>query len=208
MNSEQRIFQVFRSGLHTAMDGRTMEFSDHDLQATAFGFDPTVRPACLTLGHPRDDCPNLGEVKRLFARQGKLYAVAQPSDTLVDLVRRGHYRHVSASFLPPSHRDNPTPGAYYLKHVGFLGATPPAVKGMTPPEFADGVVSLDFCDAGGTLDFSEGMTQYDPFDFAAPRGYGCDPARLAQHRLVMRCQQLFPDLSYADACDLALGLTF
>lgn len=29
------------------------------------------------------------------------------------------------------------PGVYYLRHVGFLGAQPPAVKGLKPVEFAD-----------------------------------------------------------------------
>lgn len=45
---------------------------------------------------------------------------------------------------------------YYLRHVGFLGAEPPAIKGLQPIEFsesdkADDAVTL-------TLDFSETQT--------------------------------------------------
>ena len=32
--------------------------------------------------------------------------------------------------------NNPTPGRYYLKHVGFLGAIQPAVDGLRPVEFS------------------------------------------------------------------------
>lgn len=33
---------------------------------------------------------------------------------------------------------NPKPDTYHLRHVGLLGAEPPAVKGLRPVEFAGG----------------------------------------------------------------------
>ena len=41
------------------------------------------------------------------------------------------------AFTPPDHPSNPVPNAYYLRHVGFLGAQPPAVKGLGEARFAD-----------------------------------------------------------------------
>lgn len=52
--------------------------------------------------------------------------------------------------LPPYGPANPKPGAYYLRHVGFLGAQPPAVKGLAPVEFAespeDDLLLVEFAD--------------------------------------------------------------
>ncbi len=41
------------------------------------------------------------------------------------------------------------PGVYYLRHVGFLGAQPPAIKGLAPVEFADDAdaVTIEFGEA-------------------------------------------------------------
>ncbi len=43
----------------------------------------------------------------------------------------GRYKKVSASFYQPDSPNNPVPtGVFYLRHVGFLGAQPPAIKGL------------------------------------------------------------------------------
>ncbi|WP_275100142.1 peptidase [Sedimenticola hydrogenitrophicus] len=63
------------------------------------------------------------------------------------MVDKGRFKKVSASFYPPTHPANPVPGVYYLRHVGFLGAQPPAVKGLKAVEFADeadGIVTIEF----------------------------------------------------------------
>ena len=63
------------------------------------------------------------------------------------LLKAGRFKKRSASFYPPGHPSNPTPDRPYLRHVGFLGAQPPAVKGLA-----------DFADAGEpppTYDFDE-----------------------------------------------------
>ncbi|MCA0405598.1 MAG: hypothetical protein LCH39_05550 [Proteobacteria bacterium] len=53
-----------------------------------------------------------------------------------DQVRQKRYAKVSASFYMPDAGNNPTPGSYALKHVGFLGAAAPAVKGLKQAQFA------------------------------------------------------------------------
>lgn len=71
--------------------------------------------------------------------------------TCAELGAAGRYKKVSASFYRPDAPCNPKPGAYYLRHVGFLGAQPPAVKSLKAIEFADGedgdVVTVQFANA-------------------------------------------------------------
>jgi hypothetical protein len=52
-------------------------------------------------------------------------------------VQAGAYKKVSASLYTPDHPSNPKPGSYYLRHVGFLGAQPPAIKGLEAISFSD-----------------------------------------------------------------------
>ncbi|MFV2030789.1 2-oxoacid:acceptor oxidoreductase, partial [Neisseria sp. S1] len=63
------------------------------------------------------------------------------------LVKAGRYKKVSASFYPPGSPSNPVPGKWYVRHVGFLGAHPPAVKGLAPINFADGEQFVEFSEA-------------------------------------------------------------
>jgi hypothetical protein len=66
---------------------------------------------------------------------------------LIDLVRSGNYKKISASFFSPYHGDNPAPGIWCLRHVGFLGAVPPAVKGMEALAFSE-TSAVDFAEHG------------------------------------------------------------
>ena len=73
-----------------------------------------------------------------------------------EAVSAGRYKKVSASFFPPTAKNNPVPGVYYLKHVGFLGGAAPAVSGLgtvTDPAFADGEddVVIEFSDADANI---------------------------------------------------------
>ncbi|WP_282268449.1 hypothetical protein [Stenotrophomonas sp. PS02298] len=133
-----RAFQCFSAGNHTDSKGRKGVYSHSDLVNMAAGFDPKRYRAPLVLGHPDDDrrAASYGETQGLLALEGKLFAIADVNDTLLGLVRRGSYKNVSSSFFPPNHPDNPRPGSYYLRHIGFLGSVPPAVKGMEPLAFA------------------------------------------------------------------------
>ena len=197
-----KLFQIFRAGTFTAMKGQQLTFNESDLNNMAAAFDPQRRPAPLVLGHPEDDQPAMGQALKLLSKNGKLYAQALVSAVLEKLVKDQRYAKISASFLAPFADDNPTPGAYYLKHVGFLGATPPAVKGMEPPSFAardDGVC------------FGEVETIASPTASLvfSTSGLTCDPERLALHRLATEYREACPALSYSEAVTLAQdALTF
>lgn len=131
---------IFRAGSWVSMSGAEVSLTADDVQATADAYDPSVREAPLVLGHPKTDDPALGWVAGLSARDGELFAVTKDvSPRLTDLVATGSYRKISSAFIPPSSKSNPTPGVWYLRHVGFLGAAIPAVHGMRDAELAAGV---------------------------------------------------------------------
>ena len=130
---------IFRTGRQTASSGTTLDFTEADLLACAQGYDPALHEAPIVVGHPKDNAPAFGWVKSLSYKEGSLQAEPhQVDEAFAELVRLGRYKKISASFYLPDAAANPKPGAYYLRHVGFLGAQPPAVKGLRDASFADG----------------------------------------------------------------------
>lgn len=129
---------IFRPGTHTSAAGAVLSFTEADLAAAAAAYDPAVHEAPIVVGHPRGDAPAYGWVSGLSFAEGEL--VAQPAQidaAFSELVSAGRFKKVSASFYTPDSPTNPKPGAYYLRHVGFLGALPPAIKGLRPVEFGE-----------------------------------------------------------------------
>jgi len=139
--------QIFRAGRHTANSGQTLAFSDGDLEAAAKAYDPKKHEAPLVVGHPTTNAPAYGWVKSIEYSDGLLSAEPQQVDPeFQEMVKAGRFKKISASFYLPDSPQNPAPGSFYLRHVGFLGAQPPAVKGLKDAAFADsevGVVSFD-----------------------------------------------------------------
>ena len=137
---------IFRTGTHTDMGGRTLEFTESHLKASAAAYDPEKWAAPLVVGHPAHDSPSYGEVGALSVNGPDLEAMPINVDpAFAELVRARRFKSVSASFYLPDSPSNPVPGVYYPRHVGFLGAQPPALKGLRAVEFAaneTGVVSF------------------------------------------------------------------
>lgn len=157
MNTSKPI-QIFKPGKHTAMSGQSFAFSESDLAATVAAYDPAKYEAPLTIGHPKHDKPRFGGVGALSYSEG--FMDAQPKDVLPEFaewVGKKMFTSVSASFYAPDAPNNPVPGVYYLRHVGFLGAQPPAVKGLNQH-------GLSFsADEQGVIEFSDG---YDDMNVA------------------------------------------
>lgn len=161
---------IFRPGRHTAMQGTTIDFGESDLIATAKAYDPARHEAPLVIGHPAADAPAWGWVGSLTADTHGLFAAPRQLDaSFAEMVRAGRFKKISASFYAPDNPHNPVPGVWYLRHVGFLGAQPPAVKGLAPVNFAEGdtdegCVSFDFAESPGLLrwlaDIFRGLREY------------------------------------------------
>lgn len=144
---------IFKSGKHIAMGGGSFDFSESDLAATVKAYDPALHEAPLVIGHPKHDAPAAGWVKSLTATSTGLIAEPQQVDVqFAEQVASGSYKKISASFYHPDAANNPVPGVYYLRHVGFLGAQPPSVKGLRPIELAEGEEGVvEFGDFGDSI---------------------------------------------------------
>ena len=130
----RRMLQIFRTGKHAKA------LTPKVLAATAAAYDPNKHEAPLVVGHPVHDAPAHGWVASLSYDDTSQLLNAEPTQinpTFAEAVNAGRYKKISASFYTPGHPANPTPNDYYLRHVGFLGAQTPAVKGMRPVQFSD-----------------------------------------------------------------------
>ena len=155
---------IFRAGRHRAMDGKFYEFSEAAVAAIAAGYDPAVHQAPYVLGHPKRDqsAPAWGWVDKLVVEDGQLVAIASSVDpAFSEGVKAGRYRFRSADLYGPNDPANPKPGQYSLRSVGWLGAEPPAIKGLgaafsesaeaEPISFAEGDMNLAWL-AGNVAD--------------------------------------------------------
>ncbi len=149
---------IFRSGVHTDAAGNTHKFSGETLRSIAESYDPGTSEAPMVIGHPKTDDPAYGWIQRLEYRgddagdgEGLWAHPHQVAEEFEDVAEKGHYKKRSASFYGPGHPNNPTPDRFYLRHVGFLGATPPAVKGLKALGFADDANTIEFQVSGYEL---------------------------------------------------------
>lgn len=140
---------VFAPGTHTAMDGRTITFTPEDCIDLANSYDPSVSEAPFVIGHPSLTAPAYGWAERLEYRDGIVYAAPrQVNPAFAEAFNAGSYKKRSLSIYQPDSPGNPKPGHFYARHVGFLGAVPPGVKGLPDAQFAE--VSSD----NGPLEFA------------------------------------------------------
>lgn len=144
---------IFYAGTHTDLHGRSVTFSAADVAATARAYDPSLLEAPLVVGHPKTDDPAYGWVEALVlagTQLTDLEAIPCKVDAaFAAMVNEERFNRISASFFLPDAPMNPVPGVYYLRHVGFLGAAAPALKGMRKPQFdlaadADYTLTLEF----------------------------------------------------------------
>lgn len=143
-----KTIQIFKPGKHITAGGDALNFSESDVLAMVAAYDPATHEAPIVVGHPKHDGPAYGWIKSLSFAEGILNAEPHQIDVdFAEMVDKKRFKKISASFYHPESPSNPKPGAYYLRHVGFLGAQPPAVKGLRNPEFKEGdenIINIEF----------------------------------------------------------------
>lgn len=151
-SSTTRKIEVFRPGTFVPMAGSPVTMTAEDLKAIAAAYDPEGSPTPVVVGHPKTEDAAYAWAKS-FAfdeESGKLIAeVGEIEPAFGEAVSAGRYKKISLSLFSPSAPNNPKPGAWYPKHIGFLGAAAPAVSGLKPVAFAEdqtGVVEVEFGD--------------------------------------------------------------
>jgi len=144
MNKDSNWLEIFKPGRHVTASGQEISFSEADVSATARAYNPELHVAPLVVGHPAMDDPAYGWTQSLAFADHRLTALPVNVDpAFAELVNARRFSNISAAFYPPNSPNNPVPGVYYLRHVGFLGAHPPAVKGLKTPSFASGDSMMD-----------------------------------------------------------------
>jgi len=131
--------EVFRTGRHTDSEGKTKDWTEADLDTIVNKYDPSRHEAPIVVGHPKDNSPAFGWVEGLKRVGQTLYAkLKQVPTEFEDAVREGRYKKRSISLYPD----------LTLRHIGFLGGKPPAVKGLADIAFNsdDQAVTIEFGD--------------------------------------------------------------
>lgn len=127
------------------------EFSPEYLRELVASYDPEVREAPITLGHPApfdDEKPAYGWVKKLELRPFgdepdqddiAVWAFVELGDEAEAMIKERKFPKRSAGIS----EEAPFPGIPYLNHVALLGASNPAVSSLTEVELAAGFTSTD-----------------------------------------------------------------
>lgn len=122
------LIEIFETGKHTDSAGQEKEWTESDIDTIVEKYNKQKdHQAPIVIGHPQSDSPAYGWVEGLKREGNKLLAEVKPTvQEFVDWVKQGLYKKVSIALYPDM----------LLRHIGFLGGTPPAVKGLKAPEFA------------------------------------------------------------------------
>lgn len=129
--------EVFRIGTHTDSAGNTRDWKEDDLEKIAESYDPEKNEAPVVIGHPTDSSPAYGWIEKIKTEGGILWAKCKDViPEFADMVKKGLFKKRSISLYPD----------LTLRHIGFLGATAPAVKGLADLKFSEdaGAISFEF----------------------------------------------------------------
>lgn len=154
MSKALRYIECFRPGTFQPMAGDPVTLTADDLKAIAAGYDAAGAPAPAVVGHPKTDDPAYGWARSFSFDEASQRLVAGIGDlepAFEQAVKDKRYAKISLSLFRPDASNNPKPGSWYPKHVGFLGGAAPAVTGLAPVNLAgddDGVLTVEFGEEG------------------------------------------------------------
>lgn len=132
------LIPVFKPGTHTAVDGRKITFTLENCIDLAESYDPNLSEAPAVIGHPKLTAPAYAWAKSFEVKDGLVYAkLDQINPEFAEAYNAGSYKKRSLSIYLPDSPGNPKPGHYYARHIGFLGAAAPAIKGLPDASFAE-----------------------------------------------------------------------
>jgi hypothetical protein len=136
--------EVFRAGDY----GDKGTYTTADLDELVKNYDPKFHEAPAVVGHPEHNKPAHGWVESLKRVGDTLFAkFKQIEPAFEEALINGRFKKRSISFYKEP--------KLMLRHVGFLGAMPPEVKGLTDPVFRDDEMKstiIELTDEGENMD--------------------------------------------------------
>lgn len=125
--------EVFKTGKIKDSQGKEGNYTKDDLETIVKKYNERSAEnnsslAPIVKGHPKDNDPAYGWVEKLERKGNKLIArIKDLVPEFTEELKKKMYRKVSISLYPDM----------MLRHIGFLGAVQPAVKGLKTVEFSD-----------------------------------------------------------------------
>lgn len=120
---------VFTAGLHTDSNGNKKVWTTGDLDRIVNSFNPAYHEPPLVIGHPSDNAPAFGWVAGIKRVGDGLYLKYKDvAAEFKDWAAKKLFKKKSIAVYPDGS----------LRHIGYLGAMPPAIKGLPDFAFNDG----------------------------------------------------------------------
>ncbi len=121
--------EIFRTGDHTSSSGTTRTWTNDDLDKMVASYDASEHEAPVVVGHPKSNAPAYGWLAGMKRTGNTLFGkFKQVLPEFAEMVEAGRFKKRSISVYPDG----------TIRHVGFLGAQPPAVKGLRDIAFEEG----------------------------------------------------------------------
>lgn len=202
--------EIFKAGKRPDSHGTVVNITPEDLQQAVDAYDVAYHEAPAVIGHPKMDAPAYAWVKGLQLDGNVLKAeLDQIHPEFAEMVADGRFKKVSASFYLANSPDNPKQGSLYLRHVGFLGAMPPAVKGLRNPEFSESEQGIvDFCEAMPNEEPTQGEPEMSAEEKAELDRLRAENQQLKDENAKAKAEKAEAELNQAKAenADFAEGL--
>jgi hypothetical protein len=120
--------EIFRAGDY----GKNGSYTAADLDHVVSSYNPGFHESPAVIGHPETNGPAYGWVAGVKRDGDTLLAKLRDVDPqFAEMLRAGKFKKRSASFYRK-------PEGIELRHIGFLGAQPPEVKGLAAIKFEEG----------------------------------------------------------------------
>lgn len=139
-NNEKWI-ECFKVGVLTDSEGNTRTWTEDDLKKIVSIYNDKAKDnesyqVPLVKGHPDTDAPAYGWVRELRYNEAAkiMEALIAPSSEFVEEIRGEAYKKVSIALYDD----------LMLRHIGFLGAVAPAVKGLDPVKFSSAMKYAEY----------------------------------------------------------------
>lgn len=130
-------YEIFEGGEQKASNGKIINLSEADLDQVIDNSQGRDIP--LVIGHPKAADPAYGWSNEYMREGLKLFTRSHSfADEFSEAVQHKHFPKRSVSLEPSEN------GGLQIRHIGFLGAVPPAVKTLTDIEFEQSDQSLTF----------------------------------------------------------------
>lgn len=123
-----KLCEVFKTGKHTDSRGNKKDWTIEDLDKIVYQFENVHKDAPICVGHPKSNTPAYGWVDKVKRIGEKLYvSFKNVLPEFKEAHEKGLFKNRSISLDKDLN----------IRHIAFLGAQAPAIKGLEPFCFED-----------------------------------------------------------------------